>query len=86
MQNPPLTQYEKERNSQLKKNDEKLEELGMRPLVSSLKSFGVKNIKGKTNADDQSHDKEHDNDEEYNPEEEIDIQSDDTSEVHDNKL
>ncbi|XP_063941297.1 uncharacterized protein LOC135149500 [Daucus carota subsp. sativus] len=52
----------------------------MRPLVSSLKSFGVKNIKGKTNADDQSHDKEHDNDEEYNPEEEIDIQSDDTSE------
>lgn len=82
MQNPPLTQYEKERNSQLKKNDEKLEELGIRPLVSSLKSFGVKNIKGKTNADDQSHD----NDEEYNPEEEIDIQSDDTSEVHDNKL
>ncbi|KAL6587708.1 hypothetical protein OROMI_000686 [Orobanche minor] len=60
-QNPPLTQYEKDRISRLKKNDEKLEEHGIRPLLTSLKSFDVQNSNRKSKVD-----------EEYHPEEEID--------------
>ncbi|KAL6551373.1 hypothetical protein OROMI_021861 [Orobanche minor] len=67
--NPPLTQYEKDRISRLKKNDEKLEELGIRPLLTSLRSFDVHNSNIKSKVD-----------EEYHPEEEVDVQSDDMSE------
>ncbi|KAL1802906.1 hypothetical protein ACET3Z_031553 [Daucus carota] len=77
---PPLTKYEKERISHLKENHQKLESLGIRPLVASLKASAGQDNKKRKNGDDKDHDKDHDEDEEYNPEKEDDGESDNSAE------
>lgn len=86
MQKPPLTKYEKERISHLKENHQKLESLGIRPLVASLKASAGQDNKKRKNGDDKDHDKDHDEDEEYNPEKEDDGESDNSAEVDNNYM
>lgn len=77
-----ITEYEMGRISTMKENNEKILSLGIMPLVACVKNLAVQNSTTKSKADD----KDPDNDEEYNPEKDDGVQSDDTSEVNNNKI
>lgn len=71
LQNPPLTNYEKERLDRMKRNEGVLQAYGVRRLAASLKEGA-----GQNSTTEPRHSRDPDEDDEYVPEKEPQVESD----------